>query len=156
MKLAILAAAFAALVVAPAGAQDTVLADPDVVAEALSHFGYHPEIMTDSDDSTYVSFAVSGSTTRIRFYQCDDARANCKTMLFSYGMNLPDGTTLEKVNEWNSGDLYVLVYADDDMDPIANMTVVTSDAGISQALFGDFLEIWDVKVGDVKDYFDFN
>lgn len=41
------------------------------------------------------------------------------------------------------------------MDPLLNMTVVTSDVGIPRALFGDHLEIWDLKVGQVKDFFDF-
>ena len=158
MTFRTLALATALLVAAatPAAAQDMVLAtDPAGVAAALEHFGYRAEIMTGSDDASYISFAASGSTTRIRFFQCDDAGANCRTLLFSYGMDLSDGTTLEKVNEWNSNDLYSVVYADKDMDPLLNMTVVTSDVGIPRALFGDHLEIWDLKVGEVKDFFDF-
>jgi hypothetical protein len=150
-----LATALLAAGVMPAAAQDTVIAsDPAGVADALDQFGYRAESMTEGGES-YISFAASGSTSRIRFFQCDDAGANCKTMLFSYGMDLGNGTTLEKVNEWNAKDLYAVVYADSDLDPLLNMTVVTSDVGIPRALFGDYLEIWDLKVGEAKDFFDF-
>lgn len=150
-----LAAAVLAAGAMPAAAQDMVLAsDPAAVADALGHYGYRAEMMS-SNGETYISFTASGSTSRIRFFQCDDSGANCKTILFSYGMDLSNGTTLEKVNEWNAKDLYAVVYADSELDPLLNMTVVTSDVGIPRALFGDYLEIWDLKVGEVKDFFDF-
>jgi hypothetical protein len=70
-----------------------------------------------------------------------------------YGMDLKDGTTADKANEWNADTIHGFIYVDKDMDPWLNLTIATGD-GISDALFADIMKVWRTRVGDAREFFD--
>jgi hypothetical protein len=159
MKIATFAAAaaFAALSAAPAMAQDKLVtaSDPQSVLDALQAAGYQGAELSKTDNGrSSISVQLSGSPTYIDFYDCAKDMTGCYTLLFIYAMDLDDGTTLEKANEWNAQEISGRVYLDSDRDPALDYSVSTFE-GISQAVFEQNLRLWDRKVGEVKDFFDF-
>jgi hypothetical protein len=158
MKLIHFAAAalFAALSAAPALAQDVVTAkDPKSVVDALAAAGYQGATITKSDSGrTSIKVQLSGSPTYIDFYDCAADFTDCYTLLFIYAMDLTDGTTLEKANEWNAQEITGRVSLDRDRDPAIDYAFSTFE-GVSQSVFEQNLKLWDKKVGQAKDFFDF-
>ena len=156
MKSILLAAAVvAAAAFSPAvRAADVTANDPQGILDALAGLGYQAELTTDTDGASRISMTIDGSPSSITFYNCDDAEANCKTLLFAYGMNFDDGVAVEKANEWNATTIHGFVFTDDQADPWLNMVVMTG-AGISSEVFADYMSIWRSRIGTVRDFFDF-
>jgi len=150
------AAAFAALSVAPTLAADTVTAkDPQSIVDALAAAGYQGAELTKTDSGrSSIKVQISGSPTYIDFYDCANDMTECYTLLFVYAMDLTDGTTLEKANEWNAQEITGRVSLDRDRDPALDYAFSTFD-GVSQDVFAENVKLWDKKVGQVKDFFDF-
>jgi len=149
------AAAFAAISVAPALAQsDLITADPDVVLKALTAQGYAGKLEKLDSGRPSISVKISGLNTYMDFYGCDDDFKDCKTILLAVAINLDDGTTPGKVNEWNSNQIWGRVYLDDSSDPTLDYTVSLFD-GFSPAVFEETVRQWDATIGDFADFFDF-
>ncbi len=66
-------------------------------------------------------------------YNCDKNR-RCTEFLFSVGFDLPEGMSLEKVNEWNSRQLAGRAYLDDENDPWLDHVVSILDKNDDSAL----------------------
>lgn len=141
---------------APALAVDVVSArDPLGVLDALSQIGYPGGKLEKLDDGrTTISIQISGSPTYIDFYDCDANLAGCDTLYLFYAMNLKDGTTLQKANEWNFREITGRVSLDGNGDPKLDYAISTY-SGIPVAVFEQSIRLWDRKVGQVKDFFDF-
>lgn len=159
MKIAVFAAAaaFAALSVAPVMAADSLVTakDPQSILDALQAAGYQGAELTKTDNGrSSIKVQISGSPTYIDFYDCAKDYTDCYTLLFIYAMDLTDGTTLEKANEWNSNEITGRVYLDRDRDPAIDYAFSTFD-GVPQDVFKQNIQLWDRKVGQVKDFFDF-
>ncbi|MEO7223033.1 MAG: YbjN domain-containing protein [Devosia sp.] len=150
------AAALTGLSVAPALAQDMVTAkDPQSVIDALTAAGYQGATLSKTESGrSSIKVQLSGSPTYIDFYDCAADFTECYTMLFIYAMDLNDGTTLEKANEWNAQEITGRVSLDRDRDPALDYAFSTFE-GVSQSVFEQNVELWDKKVGQVKDFFDF-
>lgn len=154
LRLALAGLALAAATL-PALAADVVTArDPEGVLKAVGDLGYQGTLETGTNGSRSIKLLIDGSTSYIDFFNCDDDKTNCETLLFAYGMDLDKGTTAEKANEWNYDTLYGFVYLDKTDDPWLNMTVGTGD-GIPSALFADLMKMWRTRTSDVRDFFDF-
>jgi hypothetical protein len=97
---------------------------------------------------------ISGLKTFVDFYDCADDLTECYTLLFNVALDLNDGTTLEKANEWNTTEITGRVWLDRDRDPTLDFALSTFD-GIPMSVFEDSMKLWDRKIGDVKDFFDF-
>jgi len=156
MKLASFAAVAlaAAAFTAPVLAADVTAANPESVRKALADLGYTAELTTSASGVSSISLNVDGSPTYVDFWNCDDKKANCETLMLVYGMDLADGTTAEKANEWNFDTIHGFVYLDENMDPWLNITVPTGMDGISTDLFGTIMRTWRNRIGDARDFFD--
>ncbi|MBI4922535.1 MAG: YbjN domain-containing protein [Devosia nanyangense] len=144
-----------ALASTPVFAADTVSAkDPKGVIEALSQLGYPGKIEKLESGRTSIAVQISGLKTFIDFYDCADDLTECYTLLFNVALNLNDGTTLEKANEWNTTEITGRVWLDRDRDPTLDFALSTFD-GIPMSVFEENMKLWDRKIGDVKDFFDF-
>ena len=150
------AAAFAVVSVAPALAADMVTAkDPQSIIDALTAAGYQGAKLSKTDSGrSSIEVQISGSPTYIDFYDCAKDMTECYTLLFIYAMDLTDGTTLEKANEWNAYEITGRVSLNRDRDPALDYAFSTFD-GVSQSVFAENVKLWDKKVGQVKDFFDF-
>lgn len=135
-------------------AADVTARDPQGVLDALTALGYQAQLKTDTNGSSNISLTIDGSPSSIYFYNCDEGKANCETLLFAYGMDFDKGVALEKANEWNANTIHGFVFTDDEADPWLNLVVMTG-AGISSEVFADYMSIWRARIGAVRDFFDF-
>lgn len=137
---------------APAG---TVTArDPQSVLGALTDAGYPGKMEKMDSGRTSIAVQISGLKTYIDFYDCADDLTDCYTLLFNVSLDLTDGTTLDKVNEWNSQQITGRIWLDKNNDPTLDFAVSTFD-GFTADVFAQNLKLWDKKIGDFKDFFNF-
>jgi hypothetical protein len=149
------AAALAALSVTPALAANVTAKDPKSVLDALAAGGYQGAELSKTDSGrSSIKVQISGSPTYIDFYDCAKDMTDCYTLLFVYAMDLTDGTTLEKANEWNAQEITGRVSLDRDRDPALDYAFSTFE-GVTQEVFEQNVKLWDRKVGQAKDFFDF-
>jgi hypothetical protein len=156
MKSTILVMAVAmALGTAPALAAGTVTAkDPEAVVKALAEIGYKGELNKLDSGRSSISVQISGLKTFVDFYDCADDLTDCYTLLFNVALDLNDGTTLEKENDWNGKEITGRVSLDRNRDPTLDFALSTFD-GIPTDTFNQNVKLWDKKIGDFKDFFDF-
>lgn len=141
---------------APVGAADLVTArDPQGIIDALTAIGYQGAKLAPWDNGRpSISVKISGSPTYIDFFDCAKDMTGCQTLVFYYAMDLEDGTTLEKANDWNAEQVTGRVYLDANKDPTLDYAFSTF-AGVPLDVFEENVKLWDTKVGQVKDFFDF-
>lgn len=144
----------AALFAAPVLAANVTAADPESVRKALADQGYAAELSTSADGVTSIAMTVDGSPSYVDFWNCDDDKTNCKTLMLVYGMDLTDGTTAEKANEWNFDTIHGFIYLDKNNDPWLNLTIATGIDGISPELFNSIMLTWRNRIGDAREFFD--
>jgi hypothetical protein len=159
MKLltSFLGAALLVAAVTPVVAADTKVTakDPNTVLKALTDLGYPGKIDKMESGRASISAQVSGVKTYVDFYDCADDMTDCYTLLFNVSLDLKDGTTLEKANEWNSKQITGRVWLDRSRDPTLDFTLSTFE-GVTPEIFNQTVKLWDKKVGDFKDFFDFS
>ncbi len=155
MKLPIfaMAAATAVATALPSTAATITARDPNSVLEALKELGYPASMTTAPSGGNAIEMRVEGAPSYIDFWNCDQSNRNCETLMLVYGMDLKDGTTADKANEWNADTIHGFIYLDKDSDPWLNLTIATGD-GISDTLFADIMRVWRTRVGDVRKFFD--
>ncbi|MEJ2002080.1 MAG: YbjN domain-containing protein, partial [Maritimibacter sp.] len=67
----------------------------------------------------------------------------CLAVQFYSGYQLDNSVSLERINEWNSGDRrFIRAYLTDDGAARIEMDVATSADGISERDFNDLLSLW--------------
>lgn len=138
---------------APAG--DNVTArNPQTVLDALKNLGYPGKFDKMDSGRTSIAVQISGLKTYIDFYDCADDLTDCYTLLFNVSLDLKKGTTLDKANEWNSKQITGRVWLDDNKDPTLDFAFSTFN-GVSTDTFEQNVKLWDKKIGDLKDFFDF-
>jgi len=138
---------------APAGGNVTA-GDPQSVLTALSNLGYPGKLEKMDSGRTSISVQISGLKTYIDFYDCADDLTDCYTLLFNVALDLGKGTTLDKANEWNSKQITGRVWLDDNKDPTLDFAFSTFK-GVPEDTFDQNVKLWDKKIGDLKDFFDF-
>ena len=139
----------------PALAQDMVsAADPDSVVAALQDAGYKAQMDSADNGDPMIRSAADGTNFRMWFYGCDGNNASCTGFNFSAGFDLPDGATLETIDNWNDGQLLGYGNLDDENDPYLNYFVVTN-GGISQEAFESILSRWERAIVDYKAHIGF-
>jgi hypothetical protein len=128
--------------------------DPQSVLTALSNLGYPGKLEKMDSGRTSISVQISGLKTYIDFYDCADDLTDCYTLLFNVALDLKKGTTMDKANEWNSKQITGRVWLDDNMDPTLDFAFSTFK-GVPADTFDQNVKLWDKKIGDLKDFFDF-
>src|SRR5215217_1313108 len=89
-------AALLAGLTAPALAADVSAKNPESVRQALADLGYTAELKTAADGLASISMTVDGSPSYVDFWNCDDSKKDCKTLMLVYGMDLENGSTVDK------------------------------------------------------------
>jgi hypothetical protein len=138
---------------APSGG-DVGARAPDSVLAELKNLGYPGKLEKMDSGRTSISVQISGLKTYIDFYDCADDLTDCYTLLFNVSLDLKKGTTLDKANEWNSKQITGRVWLDDSKDPTLDFSLSTFN-GLSADTFDQNVKLWDKKIGDLKDFFDF-
>lgn len=128
--------------------------EPQTVLNALSNLGYPGKMEKMNSGRASIAVTISGLKTYIDFYDCDDDLGDCYTLLFNVSLDLKKGTTLDKANEWNSKQITGRVWLDDNLDPTLDFAFSTFN-GVPVDNFEQNVKLWDKKIGDLKDFFDF-
>ncbi len=81
----------------------------------LQDLGYRAELGEDSVGDPKIRTSMNGFTVNIYTYNCNSG--HCQNIQFRVGLDLRDGTTLERVNEYNSTKIYGTAWMDDENDP---------------------------------------
>ena len=137
----------------PALAQTIDATNPAKLASVIQDVGYRATLDVDGAGDPMIRSKAGGTDFQIYFYGCDDG-AECKWLLFKVGYDLPGGTTLATVNQWNANTLFGRAYLDDEDDPWLEMGV-TLDGGVTQQNFADVVDWWDVVRREFEEHIDF-
>lgn len=158
MKIILAAAALAAGMTAAGAASAYQVRDGGItakeVAEVLQSKGYKAEITTDSVGDPKVRSATDGTDFSILFYGCNKG-PRCAAIQFMVGFNLRNGTTYERMNEWNRKNNFGKAYLDDEMDPFLNMTIDTEHGFLTEGLANN-LDTWASVMPQFKKFIGWN
>jgi Putative bacterial sensory transduction regulator len=148
MKFRYLMAMAALALGGAAQAQMVRASDPQSVVAALQSGGYKAELGKDSTGDPRIRSAASGSNFVVTFYGCKDNR-DCKTVTFYAGWT-GTNTSLNQINEWNKVKRFSRAYIDKDGDPVMEFDIDLDDGGMSQPLFIDNVQFWEVAIAAFK------
>lgn len=147
---------FAGLACASAAAKvrtDTVhdkITGAELVA-AMEAAGLPAMLAKDKDGDLLVRSKYSGWGFVALLSECDATKSECARISFVMGIDLPQGTTLEKVNAWNN--TYVAqAYLDDDKDPFIEWTL-NLEGGITDEALASGIDLWKGAIEEATDFF---
>lgn len=145
-KMIFAAAIFAAM---PTMAQAQVRGQsPSSVVEALQAGGYKAILAKDSTGDPRIESATAGAKFFLNFYGCSN-NSNCTTVTLYSAWSKKD-VSLFQVNEWNKSKRFSRAYIDKDGDPALEFDIDLDDGGMSQSLFIDNIQFWELQVGNFK------
>lgn len=145
-----LLAALGALIATPVLAKN-VVADVDQIAALMKGAGYRAEIKGEKAERHIVA-ASSGYDFRIFTFGCDDDGKNCKSVQFFIAFDTKVSPSLEKMNDYARNNRWGRVYLDKDGDPAIEFDVDLEKGGMSEELFLDNVEYWDVVMTRFADF----
>lgn len=123
----------------PAAAQMVSAKDPQTLVAALQAKGYQAQLGATAGEPSIVSGA-GGVRFHIFFENCTEGK-DCTTVTFMTGFTDID-SSVERMNAWNRQNRFVRAYIDAEGDPVLKMDVDLDHAGIPQANFGEYVDIW--------------
>lgn len=139
MKYAVLLVLALAAPVSMAAGRDGLVTGPDVVA-MLDDLGYSATLTRDGAGDPLVRMQTQNLVAYIHFYDCNEGA--CEAIQFRLGVDLPLGTTMDVVNDFNSSYRYARVYLDDEDDPFLVMDVEMAHAD-HRRQFETHLGVWE-------------
>ena len=148
MKVVTLFGALAALTFATPVLAQNIVADHEQIASVLRENGYKAVISGEEGEEKYISTGTGGTNYTIHFYGCDEAQANCKTVMFYAWFDVDEAPSIENINLYNSRRRWGRVYVDSEGDPTIEMDLDLEDGGMSQELFIDNVEYWDLVLNE--------
>ncbi|MEJ2286929.1 MAG: YbjN domain-containing protein [Desulfobacterales bacterium] len=154
MKLPLfIASAATALTLGTASVADQVLAsDPQSLVNFFFNNGYPAQLTTDAVGDPMVEYRLNGSKEVLFFYDCED-NTDCLAVQFYSGYQLDNSVSLERINEWNSGDRrFIRAYLTEDGAARIEMDVATSADGISERDFNDLLSLWIDRMAEFEEF----
>jgi len=120
------------------------------VAAVMQAKGLKAEIAKDKDGDPMIVSGVDGTTFRVLFYGCKST-SRCAAIQFATGIDLPDGLTLETINDWNRKNRFGRAYLDEEMDPYLQMDMDLEHGATTEAV-GANLDTWAVVLPAFKAY----
>lgn len=136
---------------APAMAQN-VVADAEQIASVMQKSGYRAEVVGEDGEKRYIRSGAGGKTFAVFMFGCDDDGNNCKTIQLYAGFKTDDPPSLELMNTYAAKKRWGRIYLDDDRDPVIEMDIDLEDGGLSEELFIDNLEYWEVVMANFSKF----
>lgn len=140
-----------ALSAATAGAATGKGVTGDEAMAVLQAMDLSPELLEDGVGDPKIKFLVDGLSAYMNFYDCDAGR--CGSLQLEVGLDLPNGTSLQVANVFNSRYRYGRMLLDDEMDPFFQYDFevlharhadhIKSQVEIYAQLLGDFTQAVD-------------
>ncbi|PIE07585.1 MAG: hypothetical protein CSA74_06530 [Rhodobacterales bacterium] len=142
---------FVALMAGAANAQSAITsADPQTVIDQLKTMGYRASYEPYESGRPRVLTGIAGVNTSIAFYGCLDDMTNCKTLMFTSGMDMPEGSSWSTINNWNQSRIYTRAFLDENNDPYFVMPIARGQ-DMSAEDFSRLMNIWEDAVIDFTD-----
>src|SRR5262245_45994445 len=136
---------------AGAQAQTLVSAEsPDALIAIIKALGFQAKLEQDDVGDPVIRSSAGGVDFRIYFYECKNNK-RCKSLHFSVGYDLADGSSLDAVQAWNADKRFASAYLDDESDPFLQMDINT-DGGITQKNFENTFELWQELKGEFEQF----
>jgi hypothetical protein len=123
------------------------------VGKILRQAGYPVTLGVDDEGDPKIVSTVNGVEFDVLCYPNAKNKALCASIQFSAVFNLEDGTTYERVNDWNRSRRYGQAWVDEEMDPFVDMNVEL-ERGASTELIGEYLTIWSELTQKWKEHFE--
>lgn len=121
------------------------------MAAAMEAAGLPATLTKDKAGDPLIRSKYFGWGFVVVFEDCGEKHEECGRIAFSFGMDLPNGTTPGKINSWN--EKYVTqAFLDDENDPFIEWTVLL-DGGITDEALANCIDLWKGAVEDATDYF---
>lgn len=141
-KLMIAAAACAAVLGSAAKADPLLASDPQTFVDFFAAEGVAAQLTVDAAGDPLIEFFHNDEKKLLFFYDCID-NTNCLAVQFFAGFKFDDPVSLEKLNEWNSGERrFTRAYGLDDNVARIEMDIATILDGISARDFRDLYRLW--------------
>ncbi len=147
-KKAFIAAAAMAALTGTAQAGQVRGQDPSSLVFALQNGGYKAILSKDSTGDPRIESASSGAKFYINFYGCKQ-NINCTTITLYSAWSKKD-VSMSQMNDWNKAKRFSRVYIDKDGDPAMEFDVDLDDGGMSEALFIDNIQFWELSIANFK------
>ena len=149
----IIAAAAASVLGLASGAQARPLPDggvtPTEVAGLMQDKGFRAEIVTGDGGAPVIRSTSGGYRFAVYFFGCKAAR--CSAIQFASAVNMPNGMSLKRVNDWNRHSRFGRAYLDDESDPFMEMDVDVEHRFTTQA-FVNNLNTWEAVLGRFRKF----
>ena len=136
-----------------AGAQAQTLVsaeDPTALVAIIRELGFQAKLEQDNVGDPVIRSSSNGVDFRIYFYECKNNK-RCKSLHFSVGYDLADGSSLDAVQAWNADKRFASAYLDDEADPFLQMDINT-EGGITQKNFENTFELWQSLKGEFEQF----
>lgn len=118
---------------------------------AMEAAGLPAALAKDKDGDPIVRSRYFGWGFVALLEECSGKEAECGRVSFVVGMDLPGGTTLEKINQWNQ--TYVTqAYLDADKDPFIEWTILF-EGGITDEAIAGGLDLWKSAIEEATSFF---
>ena len=128
--------------------------NPAQLASIIQELGFQAKLETDDIGDPVIRSSSSGVDFSIYFYDCTKNK-RCKSLHFSAGYDLPDGSTLEAVEYWNAEKRFASAYLDHENDPFLQMDINT-EGGVTRENFESSFDLWQTLKGEFEEYIDFH
>jgi Putative bacterial sensory transduction regulator len=125
---------------------------PQVIANLMQQAGYRAVVTTDNVGDPKIESSAAGADFSIYFYGCENAR-NCLSIQFSSGYDMPNGVSLQTVNDWNATKRFSFAYLDNENDPFLSYDV-NLYGGVTEQNFLESLALWDTILADFHTHID--
>lgn len=109
--------------------------------------GFAPEMINKKGEAPSFRMSVNGTNSLVLFMDCDDAKANCKTVQFYAGYSISDVFETDRINQWNRDKRFARAYVDDSGDPVIEMDLDLDFNGLPRENVTEALGIWKSLVG---------
>jgi hypothetical protein len=140
---------------AGAKAQTIVSAeDPGALIAIIQELGFQAKLEKDDVGDPVILSSSGGVDFRIYFYECKNNK-RCKSLHFSVGYDLADGSSLDAVQQWNADKRFASAYLDGESDPFLQMDVNT-DGGVTQQNFENTFQLWQSLKGEFEQFIDWH
>src|SRR5262245_37382425 len=140
---------------AGAQAQTIVSAeDPDALIAIIQDLGFQAKLEKDDAGDPVIRSSSNGVDFRIYFYECKNNK-RCKSLHFSVGYDLADGSSLDAVQQWNADKRFASAYLDGESDPFLQMDINT-DGGITEQNFENSFHLWQSLKGEFEQFIDWH
>jgi hypothetical protein len=140
---------------AGAQAQTLVSAEsPDALIAIIQDLGFQAKLEKDDVGDPVIRSSSGGVDFRIYFYECKNNK-RCKSLHFSVGYDLADGSSLDEVQAWNADKRFASAYLDDESDPFLQMDINT-EGGVTQENFENSFELWQSLKGEFETFIGWN